>query len=88
MGSTWRKSTWSCAGPGDVLGSRQSGLPRLRVASLQVAAHRELAVRARSHAEALLDSDGGMAPPRPVLSAELEHGWLRRVAAAEPASGA
>ena len=73
---------------GDVLGLAQSGFPRLRVASLQVAAHRELAVRARSHAEALLDADGRMAPPRPALTAELEHGWLRRVAAAEPASGA
>jgi ATP-dependent DNA helicase RecG len=73
---------------GDVLGLAQSGFPRLRVASLQVAAHRELAIRARSHAETLLDADGRMAPPRPALSAELEHGWLRRVAAAEPASGA
>ena len=27
-------------------------------------------------------------PPRPALTAELETGWLRRVAAAEPASGA
>ena len=43
---------------GDVLGLAQSGLPRLRVASLQVAEHRELAVRARAHAEALLDDDG------------------------------
>jgi hypothetical protein len=33
---------------GDVLGLAQSGFPRLRVASLQVAAHRELAVRARA----------------------------------------
>jgi ATP-dependent DNA helicase RecG len=73
---------------GDVLGLAQSGFPRLRVASLQVAAHRELAVRARGHAEALLDADGRMAPPRPALTAELEHGWLRRVAAAAPASGA
>ena len=72
---------------GDVLGLAQSGFPRLRVASLQVAAHRELAVRARAHAETLLDLDGQMVPPRPALSAELESGWLRRVAAAEPASG-
>ena len=72
---------------GDVLGLAQSGFPRLRVASLQVAAHRQLAVRARAQAEALLDSDGRMIPPRPILSAELESGWLRRVAAAEPASG-
>jgi ATP-dependent DNA helicase RecG len=73
---------------GDVLGLAQSGFPRLRVASLQVAEHRDLAVRARAHAEALLDSDGRMAPPRPALTAELEGGWLRRVAAAEPATGA
>ena len=33
---------------GDVLGLAQSGLPRLRVASLQDAAHRDLAVRARA----------------------------------------
>jgi ATP-dependent DNA helicase RecG len=72
---------------GDVLGLAQSGFPRLRVASLQVAAHRELAVRARTHAERLLDADGRMVPPRPALEAELETGWLRRVAAAEPASG-
>ena len=50
---------------GDVLGLAQSGFPRLRIASLQVAEHRELAVRARAHAEALLDATGRMDPPRP-----------------------
>ena len=73
---------------GDVLGLVQSGLPRLRVASLQDPAHRDLAVRAREHAEALLDGAGSLAPPRPALTRELETGWLRRVAAGEPASGA
>jgi ATP-dependent DNA helicase RecG len=73
---------------GDVLGLAQSGFPRLRVASLQVAAHRDLAVRARGHAEAMLDAEGRMISPRPDLTAELEGGWLRRVAAAEPATGA
>ncbi len=73
---------------GDVLGLAQSGFPRLRVASLQVAEHRDLAVRARAHAETLLDPDGRMVPSRPALTAELEAGWLRRVAAAEPATGA
>ena len=73
---------------GDVLGLAQSGFPRLRVASLQVAAHRDLAVRARAQAETLLDAEGRMDPPRPALAAELASGWLRRVAAAEPASGA
>jgi len=72
---------------GDVLGLAQSGFPRLRVASLQVPEHRELAVRARAHAEALLDPDGRMAPSWPALAAELATGWLRRVAAGEPASG-
>jgi ATP-dependent DNA helicase RecG len=72
---------------GDVLGVAQSGLPRLRVASLQDAAHRDLAVRARAHAELLLDAEGRLEPPRPALAAELGTGWLRRVAAAEPASG-
>jgi ATP-dependent DNA helicase RecG len=72
---------------GDVLGVAQSGLPRLRIASLQDAAHRELAVRARAHAEMLLDPAGRLEPPRPALAAELETGWLRRVAAAEPADG-
>ena len=47
---------------GDVLGLAQSGFPRLRVASLQVAEHRDLAVRARAHAERLLDGAGGLAP--------------------------
>jgi ATP-dependent DNA helicase RecG len=73
---------------GDVLGLVQSGLPRLRVASLQDPGHRELAVRARAHAEALLDQSGQLDPSRPALTAELEAGWLRRVATAEPASGA
>ncbi len=73
---------------GDVLGLAQSGFPRLRVASLQVAAHRDLAVRARAHAETLLDADGRMDPPQPVFTAELERGWLRRLATADPASGA
>ncbi len=72
---------------GDVLGVAQSGLPRLRIASLQDASHRDLAVRARAHAESLLDAEGRLDPPRPALAAELETGWLRRVASAEPASG-
>ena len=72
---------------GDVLGLAQSGFPRLRVASLQVAEHRDLAVRARAHAEALLDATGRMDPPRPALTAELESGWLGASPPAKPASG-
>ena len=41
---------------GDVLGLVQSGLPRLRVASLQNREHVALAQHARDHAEALLDA--------------------------------
>ncbi len=72
---------------GNVLGLAQSGLPRLRVASLQNKAHRDLAARARAHAETLLDAEGAMAPPQSLLAAELERGWLRHLVAAEPASG-
>ncbi|MBI3749935.1 MAG: ATP-dependent DNA helicase RecG [Chloroflexi bacterium] len=73
---------------GDVLGLVQSGLPQLRVASLQDPAHRDLAVRARAHAEVMLDAAGELRPRQPALTAELETGWLRRVASGEPASGA
>jgi ATP-dependent DNA helicase RecG len=45
---------------GDVLGLTQSGLPRLRVASLARKDHQELAVRARGYAEALLDERGDL----------------------------
>jgi ATP-dependent DNA helicase RecG len=75
-------------GEGDVLGLAQSGLPTLRIASLQRDDHRALAGRARDHAEALLDDDGvpqaGLGP----LLRELERGWLARVWAGEPATGA
>jgi ATP-dependent DNA helicase RecG len=73
---------------GDVLGLAQSGLPRLRVASLQNRDHVALAKRAREHAEALLDAAGSLpASARPLLH-ELEMGWLERVWAGDPASGA
>jgi ATP-dependent DNA helicase RecG len=73
---------------GDVLGLVQSGLPRLRVASLQVPEHRELAIRARAHAERLLDERGRLADGAAGLERELATGWLREIAAAEPTSGA
>ena len=41
---------------GDVLGFAQSGLPGLRVASLTRRDHQQLAIRARHHAEAMLDA--------------------------------
>ena len=65
---------------GNVLGLAQSGLPQLRVASLQDKDHQELAVRARRHAEALLDETGRLAPDAVALDRELALGWLARVA--------
>jgi ATP-dependent DNA helicase RecG len=73
---------------GDVLGYVQSGLPALRVASLQVPEHRDLAVRARRHAERLVDEAGDLRPGHEPLAHELSRGWLARVAAAEPSSPA
>ena len=75
---------------GDVLGFVQSGLPGLRVASLVRRDHQALAVRAREHAERLLDQAGVLDPGRPdlePLARELQSGWLRHLVAAEPASG-
>ncbi len=76
---------------GDVLGFAQSGLPGLRVASLTRRDHQVLAVTARTQAEALLDAHGDLAvdrrPDLAPLASELQRGWLRHLAAAEPASG-
>jgi ATP-dependent DNA helicase RecG len=71
---------------GDVLGLVQSGLPRLRVASLQDPVHRELATRARAQAEALLDDNGRLRPGLEALRAELASGWLKRVFEGEAGS--
>jgi ATP-dependent DNA helicase RecG len=79
---------WELRREGDVLGLVQSGLPRLRVASLQRDDHRELAVRARAAAEALLDERGDVRAGNEELRRELTEGWLARVAAAEPAGAA
>src|SRR6476646_1069971 len=75
---------------GDVLGFAQSGLPGLRVASLTRRDHRDLAVRARAAAERLLDENAGLVDdPADLapLARELRSGWLRRLVAADPASG-
>ncbi|HUQ44143.1 MAG TPA: ATP-dependent DNA helicase RecG [Candidatus Limnocylindria bacterium] len=79
---------WELRREGDVLGLVQSGLPRLRVASLQRDDHRELAVRARAAAEAALDERGELRSGHERLARELTSGWLARVAAAEPAGAA
>jgi ATP-dependent DNA helicase RecG len=54
-------------GAGDVLGTRQHGLPEFRVARLPE--DTELLVRARDHADAVLLADPGLEAP--------EHGLLR-----------
>ncbi len=72
---------------GDVLGLAQSGLPRLRVATLASLEHRELATRARDWAERLLDDRGELVDD-PALAAELASGWLRRVHDGDPAGAA
>ena len=73
---------------GDVLGLAQSGLPQLRIASLQRDDHRALATTARRHAEALLDGSGDLrGPGLDALRHELAAGWLEGIAAGEPASG-
>ncbi len=79
---------WELRREGDVLGLVQSGLPHLRVASLQRDDHRELAVRARAAAEEMLDERGELRSGLERLAAELRGGWLARVAEAEPAGAA
>jgi hypothetical protein len=58
------------------------------VASLQDKTHVALARQAREHAEALLDDRGRLRAEQGRLARELEHGWLERVWAGDPASGA
>jgi ATP-dependent DNA helicase RecG len=79
---------WELRREGNVLGLVQSGLPRLRVASLQRERHRELAVAARAVAEALLDEAGRLPPEQAALERELRMGWLSGVADAAPAGAA
>ncbi|HUJ62400.1 MAG TPA: ATP-dependent DNA helicase RecG, partial [Kofleriaceae bacterium] len=54
-------------GPGELLGPRQAGVPRLRFGNL--AQHTELLLEARRHAEAVLDEDPDLVRP--------EHSGLR-----------
>ena len=79
---------WELRREGDVLGLVQSGLPSLRVASLQRERDRALIGPARSLAERLVDDAGRLRPGHEALAAELSEGWLARVAAAEPAGAA
>jgi ATP-dependent DNA helicase RecG len=79
---------WELRREGDVLGLTQSGLPRLRVASINRREHRELAVDARAAAEALLDERGDLREDHEALARELAWGWLARVAAGDPGGAA
>ena len=76
---------WRLRGEGDVLGLDQSGLPRLRLASLAREDHQALAAHCRAVAEELLDEAGQLRPEHAALAHELEHGWLAGIAAGEAA---
>ena len=74
---------------GDVLGLAQSGFRGSGSPRSRSREHRELAVRARAHAEALLDAAGGSAPgPTRRSPRSWRLAGSDGVAAAEPASGA
>ncbi len=87
-GFTLAEADFELRREGDVLGFAQSGLPRLRVASLQRPDHRELAVTARRAAEALLSGSAGVEGSAPRLGRELTSGWLAGIAAGDAGSDA
>ncbi len=62
-------------GPGELLGPRQAGVPRLRFGSLQQ--HTELLLEARRHAEQILVEDPDLVRPEHVA---LRHALTRRLA--------
>jgi ATP-dependent DNA helicase RecG len=64
-------------GPGELLGPRQAGVPRLRFGDLQQ--HTELLLEARRHAEAVLERDPDLALP---AHAALRRALTRRMARA------
>ncbi len=74
---------WRLRGEGDVLGLTQSGLPRMRLASLSNEADRELAVRCRRLAEEMVDQHGRLGPRWEALEHTLAEGWLADIAAGE-----
>jgi ATP-dependent DNA helicase RecG len=83
------EGTSSCRREGDVLGLAQSGFsaPRYRLAADRRAPGSPRS--GSSGGETLLDRGRPMDPQRTgALANELGSGWLRRVAAGEPASGA
>jgi ATP-dependent DNA helicase RecG len=89
-GSSSRSAISSFVAKAMSSGSPRAGCPGLRVASLTRPDHRDLAVRARAAAERLLDENAGLVDdPADLapLARELRSGWLRRLVAADPASG-
>jgi ATP-dependent DNA helicase RecG len=62
-------------GPGELLGPKQAGVPRLRFGNLQQ--HTELLLEARRHAEAVLEDDPALARP---AHAALRRALERRLA--------
>ena len=64
-----------------LLGLHQSGLPRLRIASLQRPSHLRLSLYARELADELLDDRGGLPAGQSALERELTVGWLRDIGA-------
>jgi ATP-dependent DNA helicase RecG len=74
---------WRLRGEGDVLGLTQSGLPRMRLASLNDGSHRELAVECRRLAEAMVDAHGRLDPRYGAFERAMTHGWLAEIAAGE-----
>ena len=76
---------WRLRGEGDVLGLTQSGLPRMRLASLTNELDRQLAVRCRRLAEELVDEHGRLRPAYEAFGRELAEGWLADIASGEGA---
>ncbi len=74
---------WRLRGEGDVLGLSQSGLPRMRLASLTHADDRELALRCRQLAEGMVDEHGRLRADLEDFGRALNEGWLRDIAAGE-----
>jgi ATP-dependent DNA helicase RecG len=69
-------------GPGELLGPRQAGIPRLRFGNL--AQHTELLLEARRHAEAVLADDPELTRPEHAnLRAAVARRFARSVYGAE-----
>jgi ATP-dependent DNA helicase RecG len=77
---------WALRREGDVLGLAQSGLPRLRLASLARDEDQALAVHCREVAERMLDAAGRLLPEHAAFGRELSTGWLASLAAGEVAA--